>query len=108
LADAELYADIPRHIAELRDLGRNHPFLFYRKLGFVVTGGMPDAKWSRSARHLHVQAGPSELSRLVSRGSAAPLDIREEPRHLLPTLGRRSQWPAPPPTSRCCKAPSTC
>ena len=43
LADADLYADIPRHIAELRDLGRNHPFLFYRKLGFVVTGVMPDA-----------------------------------------------------------------
>jgi aminoglycoside 6'-N-acetyltransferase I len=43
LADIDLYADIPRHIAELRDLGRNHPFLFYRKLGFVVTGVMPDA-----------------------------------------------------------------
>ena len=43
LADADLYADIPRHIAELRDLGRHHPFLFYRKLGFVVTGVMPDA-----------------------------------------------------------------
>ena len=43
LADADLYGDIPRHIAELRDLGHNHPFLFYRKLGFVVTGVMPDA-----------------------------------------------------------------
>lgn len=43
LADIDLYADIPRHIAELRDLGHNHPFLFYRKLGFVVTGVMPDA-----------------------------------------------------------------
>lgn len=43
LADADLYADIPRHISELRDLGRNHPFLFYRKLGYVVTGVMPDA-----------------------------------------------------------------
>lgn len=43
LAGANLYLDIPRHIAELRDLGRNHPFLFYQKLGFVVTGVMPDA-----------------------------------------------------------------
>jgi len=43
LADVDLYGDIPRHIADLRDLGRNHPFLFYRKLGFVVTGVMPDA-----------------------------------------------------------------
>ena len=43
LADADLYADIPGSIRELRDLGREHPFLFYRKLGFVVTGVMPDA-----------------------------------------------------------------
>ena len=43
LAGVDLYADIPRHIGELRDLGRGHPFLFYRKLGFVVTGIMPDA-----------------------------------------------------------------
>lgn len=43
LADVDLYADVPGRIATLRDLGRNHPFLFYRKLGFVVTGVMPDA-----------------------------------------------------------------
>ena len=43
LADVDLYADVPRRLAELRDLGRSHPFLFYRKLGFVVTGVMPDA-----------------------------------------------------------------
>jgi len=43
LADMDLYADIPRHIAELRDRDHHHPFLFYRKLGFVVTGVMPDA-----------------------------------------------------------------
>lgn len=43
LANADLYADIPGHIAGLRDLGRNHPFLFYRKLGYVVTGVLPDA-----------------------------------------------------------------
>lgn len=43
LAGLDLYSDVPRHIAELHDLGRGHPFLFYRKLGFVVTGIMPDA-----------------------------------------------------------------
>ena len=43
LSDADLYDNIPRHIAELRDLGRGHPFLFYRKLGYVVTGVLPDA-----------------------------------------------------------------
>jgi len=43
LAGVDLYSDLPCHIAELRDLGRGHPFLFYRKLGFVVTGVMPDA-----------------------------------------------------------------
>ncbi len=43
LADADLYADVPRRIAELRDLGRGHPFLFYRALGYIVTGVMPDA-----------------------------------------------------------------
>ena len=34
---------MPRHIAELEDLGSRHPFLFYRRLGYVVTGIMPDA-----------------------------------------------------------------
>ena len=43
LANVDLYADISAHIAGLRDLGRSHPFLFYRKLGYVVTGVMPDA-----------------------------------------------------------------
>jgi aminoglycoside 6'-N-acetyltransferase I len=43
LSSVNLYQDVPRHIAELRDLGRGHPFLFYQKLGYVVTGVMPDA-----------------------------------------------------------------
>jgi aminoglycoside 6'-N-acetyltransferase I len=43
LADVNLYDNVPKHIAELRDLGQEHPFLFYRKVGFVVTGVMPDA-----------------------------------------------------------------
>ncbi len=43
LSDVDLYADVPRQIGALRDLGSRHPFLFYRKLGYVVTGLMPDA-----------------------------------------------------------------
>jgi aminoglycoside 6'-N-acetyltransferase I len=43
VADADLYADIPGFIRSLHDLGRSHPFLFYQKLGYVVTGLMPDA-----------------------------------------------------------------
>lgn len=43
LAGADLYSDLPRHLAEIRDLGRAHPFGFYLKLGFVITGVMPDA-----------------------------------------------------------------
>ena len=43
VSGVDLYDDIPRHIAGLHDRGRRHPFLFYRKLGYVVTGLMPDA-----------------------------------------------------------------
>jgi aminoglycoside 6'-N-acetyltransferase I len=43
LSDADLYSDVPAHIAGLHDLGRKHPFLFYARLGYVVTGIMPDA-----------------------------------------------------------------
>jgi len=43
LSGVDLYRDLPRHLAEVRDLGRGHPFLFYQRCGFVVTGVMPDA-----------------------------------------------------------------
>lgn len=43
LANIDLYGDVPAHIAGLRDLGKSHPFLFYRGLGYVVSGLMPDA-----------------------------------------------------------------
>jgi aminoglycoside 6'-N-acetyltransferase I len=43
LSDIDLYPDIPGHLAALRDLGRGHPFEFYRKLGYVVSGVLPDA-----------------------------------------------------------------
>ncbi|HEY6138417.1 MAG TPA: GNAT family N-acetyltransferase [Thermoanaerobaculia bacterium] len=40
MANVDLYGDIPGHI---RELSGSHPFLFYQKLGYVVTGVMPDA-----------------------------------------------------------------
>lgn len=43
LAGVDLYDNLPNHLAHIRDLGQEHPFLFYRKLGFVVTGVVPDA-----------------------------------------------------------------
>ena len=43
LSNVDLYDDLPGKLADLRDLGRCHPFLFYQKLGFAVTGVMPDA-----------------------------------------------------------------
>ena len=43
LSDVDLYADVPGHLRDLRDLGRGHPFLFYRRAGYVVTGVVPDA-----------------------------------------------------------------
>jgi len=43
LSGVDLYDSLPRHLSELRDLGREHPFQFYQKLGYTVTGVMPDA-----------------------------------------------------------------
>jgi aminoglycoside 6'-N-acetyltransferase I len=43
LSGVNLYSDLTRHLAEVHDLGRSHPFGFYLKLGFVITGVMPDA-----------------------------------------------------------------
>jgi aminoglycoside 6'-N-acetyltransferase I len=43
LANLDLYQDLLAHLAQLHDLGHNHPFLFYRKLGYTVSGVMPDA-----------------------------------------------------------------
>ncbi len=41
LAGVELYPDVLGHAAGLRNL-REHPFEFYRKLGFAVVGVLPD------------------------------------------------------------------
>jgi len=43
LAGVDLYQDLLGSLAALHDLGRGHPFLFYQKLGYRVTGVMPDA-----------------------------------------------------------------
>lgn len=43
ISGVDLYDNVPRHIEGLHDLGCKHPFLFYRRLGYFVTGIMPDA-----------------------------------------------------------------
>jgi aminoglycoside 6'-N-acetyltransferase I len=43
LAGVDLYRDLTRHLKEIRDLGRGHPFGFYLKIGYAITGVMPDA-----------------------------------------------------------------
>ncbi|MBL8046108.1 MAG: GNAT family N-acetyltransferase [Anaerolineales bacterium] len=42
LAGVELYPDPWAHIAQIRNL-KNHPFEFYQKLGYVISGIVPDA-----------------------------------------------------------------
>jgi aminoglycoside 6'-N-acetyltransferase I len=43
LSGVDLYVNLPGRLMDVRDLGRGHPFLFYQKLGYVITGVMPDA-----------------------------------------------------------------
>jgi aminoglycoside 6'-N-acetyltransferase I len=42
LGGVDLYQDLPRHLADVRNLGR-HPYEFYQRLGFTIVGVMPDA-----------------------------------------------------------------
>ena len=42
LAGVDLYPNVLEHLAQIRNL-RHHPYEFYQKLGFVITGVMPDA-----------------------------------------------------------------
>ena len=60
LADVNLYDQLPGHIANARDLGRGHPFLFYQQLGYVITGVMPEAN------------GPGRPDIYMSKSLAAP------------------------------------
>ena len=43
MSSVDLYADIPGAIRNLRKLGGQHPLAFYLRLGFRVTGVVPDA-----------------------------------------------------------------
>ena len=42
LAGVDLYPNVLEHLVQIRNL-RRHPYEFYVKLGFVITGVMPDA-----------------------------------------------------------------
>jgi aminoglycoside 6'-N-acetyltransferase I len=42
LAGIDLYPDVFQHIKHIKDL-KGHPFLFYQKMGYVITGVIPDA-----------------------------------------------------------------
>jgi aminoglycoside 6'-N-acetyltransferase I len=42
LGGVDLYDDLPRRIATIRNL-RDHPYEFYQRLGFTIVGVMPDA-----------------------------------------------------------------
>lgn len=42
LSNSNLYEDPWKKINEIKNLGR-HPFQFYQKLGFIITGIVPDA-----------------------------------------------------------------
>ncbi|HZS07715.1 MAG TPA: GNAT family N-acetyltransferase [Blastocatellia bacterium] len=42
LGGIDLYPDVWKHINAIRNLN-DHPYEFYRKLGFVIVGVMPDA-----------------------------------------------------------------
>ncbi len=42
LGGVDLYPNVLEHIANIRNLN-NHPYEFYQKVGFVITGVIPDA-----------------------------------------------------------------
>ena len=42
LAGIDLYPNLLEHLAKIRNL-RRHPYEFYQKLGFVISGVIPDA-----------------------------------------------------------------
>ena len=74
LSEVDLYDDVPRYIDELHDLGNRHPFLFYRRLGYVVTGVMPDA--NGPGRPDIYMSKPASLARFA--GTCADLITPEE------------------------------
>ena len=42
LAGVDLYPNVLEHLTQIKNL-RRHPYEFYQKLGFVISGVMPDA-----------------------------------------------------------------
>lgn len=42
LSGVNLYSDVPGYIANIRNL-KGHPYEFYQKLGYTITGVVPDA-----------------------------------------------------------------
>jgi aminoglycoside 6'-N-acetyltransferase I len=42
LSDIDLYADLPTHLASVRNL-KQHPYEFYQRLGYTIVGVVPDA-----------------------------------------------------------------
>ena len=42
LANVDLYDELPRRLASIRNLN-HHPYEFYQRLGFTIVGVMPDA-----------------------------------------------------------------
>jgi len=42
LSGVDLYPNVWEHVARIRNL-KNHPYEFYQKVGFVITGVLPDA-----------------------------------------------------------------
>ena len=63
LAGVDLYADVPGHIAGVRNL-RSHPYEFYQKVGFVIAGVVPDANGPGKpdilmAKRIQKRASPS-------------------------------------------------
>ena len=42
LSDVDLYENLWRKIRDIRNL-KNHPYEFYQKMGYIITGVMPDA-----------------------------------------------------------------
>ena len=42
LSSVDLYPNVWEHVARIRNL-RGHPYEFYQKLGYVITGVIPDA-----------------------------------------------------------------
>ena len=64
LAGVDLYPNILDHLAQIRNL-RRHPYEFYKKLGFVIAGVMPDANGRMASRTSFSQSGLPLIAKLL-------------------------------------------